>query len=75
MNYEMTEAQLAKIMEACRPVVAIMLQCGPLRSPQENANAAWAALGKEMGFDHMTVRPTGQGDRFFTATQTPEAVT
>lgn len=66
-NYEMTQAQLEKILEACKPVPAIMLQCGPLSSPQENANRAWQALGDELGFDHMTVEPTGRGDRFFTA--------
>ena len=37
-------------------------------SPQANANAAWAALGKEMGFDSTTVMPiSGKGTRFFSA--------
>jgi hypothetical protein len=67
-TFEMTEAQLATILDACRAQPAIMLQCGPTLSAQERANRAWEALGKEMGFDHMTARPTGQGDRFFTAT-------
>lgn len=66
-NFEMTEADLAGILEACKSVPMIMLQCGTPRSPQENANAAWQALGDRMGFDHMTVRPTGAGDRFFSA--------
>ena len=35
-------------------------------SPQENANRAWAKLGKKMGFDSMTVMP-GKEPRFFTA--------
>lgn len=63
----MTEADLEKILGACKPVPMIMLQCGPPTSPQENANRAWAELGARMGFDHMTVQPTGRGDRFFTA--------
>lgn len=66
-NYEMTEADLEKILDACKPVPMIMLQCGTPRSPQERANDAWEELGKRMGFDHMTVQPTGQGDRFFSA--------
>lgn len=66
-NFEMTEKQLETLMEACKPVVMIALQCGTPSSPQENANFAWKRLGKEMGFDHMTVRPNGKGDRFFSA--------
>lgn len=66
-SYEMTESDLSKILDACKPVPLIMLQCGMPRSQQERANDAWAELGKRMGFDHMTVQPTGHGDRFFTA--------
>lgn len=66
-EFEMTEDQLAALLEACKPVRLIMLQCGQPSSPQENANRAWCSLGKEMGFDGMTVKPTGKGDRFFTA--------
>lgn len=67
INYEMTQADLEKLLEAMKPVPMIMLQCGTPRSQQENANAAWKALGERMGFDHMTVRPNGRGDRFFSA--------
>lgn len=66
-NYEMSEADLLKIMEACKPVPYIIIGNTMPRSPQENANDAWAALGKRMGFDYETVNPTGQGDRFFSA--------
>lgn len=66
-NFEMSAADLADMLAAMRPVQAIALQCGPTRSVQENANAAWSALGKKMGFDPMTVQPTGQGDSFFSA--------
>lgn len=67
-EYEMTQEQLSRILEACKPVPYI-LGIGGVKpaSPQENANRAWAALGKEMGFDPMSVRPNGKGDRFFTA--------
>jgi hypothetical protein len=66
-NYEMTEEDLERILEACKPVPMIMLQHGPGRSQQERANDAWAELGQRMGFDHMTVQPSGTGDRRFTA--------
>lgn len=67
-NYEMTEQDLAEILEACKPTPMIMLQCGSPSSPQENANRAWARLGKKMGFDGDTVQPIqGKGNRFFSA--------
>lgn len=67
-EFEMSEDQLKELMEACRPVIAIMLQCGTPRSPQENANMAWCALGDKLGFDGMSVEPAhGKGTRFFTA--------
>lgn len=67
-EYEMTAAQLGKLLRACQPIPLVMLQCGMPPSPQDTANAAWEALGEEMGFLHMTVRPVaGKGDRFFTA--------
>ncbi len=66
-EYEMTEGDLKELMEACKPVVAMMIGGHGPSSPQENANRAWQRLGEKMGFDHMTVRPTGRGNRFFTA--------
>lgn len=70
-NFEMTEADLDELLKAMRPTPMIALQCGTPRSVQENANAAWAVLGKKMGFDPMTVQPTNQGDRLFTAVAVP----
>jgi hypothetical protein len=66
-NYEMTADDLTALFDAMRPVPMIALQCATVRSVQENANAAWAKLGEKMGFDPMTVQPTGKGDRFFSA--------
>lgn len=74
-NYEMTEADLEKILDACKPVPMIMLHIGGPRSQQDRANDAWAELGQRMGFDSMTVEPCeGMGNRFFTAvpSETPE---
>lgn len=66
-DFEMTEIDLTELMDACKPVSLIAMNCGPVPSPQENANRAWQALGSKMGFDHMTVQPNGKSDRFFTA--------
>ena len=65
--FEMTQEQLDTLLEACKPVMMIALQCGNPGSPQGNANDAWCSLGKEMGFDGMTVQPDGKGNRFFSA--------
>lgn len=67
-NYEMTEADETALLEACRAVPYIVVGGHAPRSQQENANAAWAELGKRMGFDHMSVQPIrGKGTRFFSA--------
>ena len=66
-NFEMSESDLSTLLSAMQPVPMIALQCGAPRSAQENANAAWKELGQRLGFDHMTVRPNGKGDRFFSA--------
>lgn len=70
-DFEMTESDLANLMEACKPVPYIAAQCGPISSPQENANRAWQTLGNKLGFDSSTVQPVdGKGPRFFTALAT-----
>lgn len=77
-NYEMTEADLKTLLEACQPTPAMWGSGGAqmFSTPQENANRAWANIGKKMGFDSTTVEPRqGMGVRFFTAVpnETPEA--
>lgn len=66
-EFEMTQAQLEVLLEACRPVPYMVIGGHPPPSTQENANRAWCALGKELGFDGMSVRPSTKGERFFTA--------
>jgi len=64
----MTEEDMQTLLDAMKPVPMIMLQCGTPPSQQENANRAWANLGRKMGFDGDTVQPVrGKGSRFFTA--------
>lgn len=75
-EYEMTEEDLATLLAAFKPVPMIMVGGAYPPSQQENANRAWAALGKKIGFDFMTVRPfEGKGPRSFTAvpSETEEA--
>lgn len=67
VEYEMSEDDYDKIIDACKPVVCIQVGGYSSRGPQENANRAWKALGKKMGFDSMTVRPSEKGPRFFVA--------
>lgn len=63
----MMQEDLDTLLEACKPVPMIALQCGTPASPQSNANDAWKVLGEKMGFDHMTVVPSSKGRRFFRA--------
>ena len=56
-TYTMTDEQLAKIMEASRPVPYLVFGGREPSSPQENANRAWETLGNEMGFIWDTVEP------------------
>lgn len=67
-RYVMTPEQHRKLLDACQPVPAIALQCGMPASPQERANAAWEALGDDLGFKHMTVRAVaGEPETVFEA--------
>lgn len=66
-EYIMEQEDFDALMEACKPVRMMMLQCGTPSSPQENANRAWASLGDKMGFDGSTVQPAGSNQLKFTA--------
>ena len=70
-EYALTTEQYDQLIEACRSAPLIMLQCGPPSSPQENANRAWCALGRQLGFDGMSVEPSPKGRFFFTAIPQP----
>jgi hypothetical protein len=66
-DYEMSQTDLDTLLLASRPVPYIVVGgIGP-DGPQTNANSAWRALGKRMGFEWMTVLPSDKGERFFTA--------
>lgn len=71
VNYEMTEAELEELLEACKPVPYIKVGNYTPPSPQDIANRAWRQLGEKLGFDPMTAKPVqGKGQRFFTAVPT-----
>lgn len=67
-EYEMTQDEMKKLLEACKPTPMIMLQCGNPPTQQETANGAWQELAKEKGFIWDTVEPvSGKSNLFFTA--------
>ena len=67
-EYEMTDEQYKRIMEASQPVPYIVANGTEPKSPQERANAAWSALALELGFKAYTVQGVpGKSNRFFAA--------
>ena len=66
-EFEMTQEQFDEIIDACKTVPMIMIQRGNTRTKQENANDAWERLGKVMGFNHMSVKPSGSDLKKFFA--------
>ena len=67
-EFEMTQEDLDGLLDASKPVPYMVAGGMVPRSPQQNANDAWEALGRRMGFDHMTVQPIrGKSMLFFTA--------
>lgn len=66
-EFELTLEEFAAILEASKSVQYMVFGGRKPRSPQENANDAWCALGGARGFDGMSVQPSSKGDRFFTA--------
>ena len=76
-EFEISQEDLEKLLKASRPTPVMYISGGiPMAgTPQENANQAWATLGKRLGFDAMSVRPvSGKGNRFFTAMTTDDGV-
>lgn len=72
-EFELSEADLAKLLDASKPTPVMFLSGGQsmFATPQENANRTWKEVGDRMGFDHMTVRTVpGKGQRFITAEAT-----
>ncbi len=75
-QFEMSDDQLERLMDASKPTRVMYLSGGALMggTPQENANRAWKELGRELGFAWDTVLPiSGKGAKFFTADALPES--
>ncbi len=69
-EYELTDEQVAKLLDASKPVPAMWSSQGQylFGTPQDNALRAWQALSEELGFDYMTAQPVpGKPQKFFTA--------
>ena len=67
-EFKMTNKQFEDLLRASKPVPYMVVGGYLPTSPQENANVAWANLGKKMGFDPMTVKPiAGKDQTYFTA--------
>ena len=67
-EFEMSQEDYDKLLEASRPVPLIALNYGPIPSLEQRVGAAWAALGKKMGFIWNTAQPIpGKDSRFFMA--------
>lgn len=66
-EFEMSDADLKELLEACKSVPYLVMGGMEPRSPQQNANDAWARLGKRMGFDSTTVEASEKGNKFFWA--------
>lgn len=72
-EFEMTPEQRERLLDACKPTPVMYLSGGqPMFKPaQENANDAWQALGRELGFVWDSAEPVpGKGMEFFTAEST-----
>ncbi len=71
-TFKMSEKQYQKLVDAGKPTPCMYLSGGiPMGgTPQENANAAWRELGRELGFKWDTVKPipgNNVDDHLFTA--------
>lgn len=68
-EFELSHEQLIALKELSRQPYIVVNGMPPTHAhPQARVNAAWAALGRKMGFDHPSVQPVpGKAERFFTA--------
>lgn len=67
-EFKMTDEQLMKILDASEPVPFMIFNGMVPKTQQENVNAAWERLGKELGFYYLTVQPiNGKDATYFSA--------
>ncbi len=72
-EFTLTKAQMDELLDASKPTPVMYLPGGQpmFQPPQENANEAWARLGKVVGFKPMTVQPVaGKKPNVFSAEPT-----
>lgn len=74
-EYKLTQDDMTELLEASKPVVAIMLHIGGgPPTPQENVNAVWQKLGDKYGFVWHTATASTKGGLFIMAEPMPELV-
>lgn len=56
-TFTLTPQQYQNLLDQMQPQPYLVIGGHAPLSQQERANDAWAALGKELGFDGMTVQP------------------
>jgi hypothetical protein len=67
-TYQLNDEQFQRIADASKSVPYILGSNGIApRSPSENANDVWRALGDELGFVWDTAQPISGSDRQFIA--------
>ena len=67
-EYEMSQEQLNKLKEASKPVMYIIIDGKPPRSPADNACDVWRQLGMEMNFEWDSAEPIkDKSQLYFTA--------
>lgn len=68
-EFVLTKNQLDRIIKASKPVPYMVFGGVEPSSPQENANAAWEAVAKELGVEMMSIEPVrGKGNEYILAT-------
>lgn len=67
-EYELTQEQLDRLIEASKPVPYLIFGGIALTNPQEYANIAWAEIAEYHKVQIYSITPSPKGIKFFTAT-------
>ncbi len=71
-QFQMTKAQLKRLLDACQPVPYMVFGGMPPPDPMIRINAAWREIGREHGCDGSTAQPvSGMGQEHFSAELLP----
>ncbi len=74
-EYELSEEQLQRLLDAAEATPYIVVGGTEPPSAQDNADAVWQSIAREMGFVWDTVEPApGKGQRFIVAEEAQQAL-